>query len=152
MKCVFLLLIAIIFSCTACSKEDKNQNEINIKSKQEVIATWDPYPVNSSTRWIPVNSDSENYHTIIFQENSLFNFNLINQPDINCDGEYTFEYNSDIDEYRLYLNLSDCNIGNFGWILFSESIVFLENNELIFFEGTFACDEGCGIKYRRLSN
>lgn len=130
--------------------DDQSHKEININGTWEVIATWDPYPVNSNTRWIDVNSESEYYHTLIFQEN-VFNFNLVNQQGIECDGGYSLVFNNDIDEHRLYLNLSDCNIGNYGWILFSESIVLLENNELIFFEGTLTCEEGCGIKYRRVS-
>jgi hypothetical protein len=153
MKTLLLLLLIALFSMSmACTKDDKSQNDINIKGKWEVIATWDPYPVNSDTRWIAVNSDSDYYHTLIFQENSLYNFNLINQPEISCDGEYIFNLNNDPVEYRLFLNLSDCEMGNFGWILFTESLVYIENNDLILFEGTFACEEGCGVKYRRISN
>ncbi len=147
---MYFIFITILFINTACTKDDKGQEEINIEGAWEVIATWEPYPENSNINWNAVNSDDEYYHTIIFQDGS-FNLNLINQQGYECYGEYTFEYDNEINKYRLYLNLNDCNLGIYGWILFSESVVELENNELIVFEGTYACDEGCGLKYKRLS-
>ncbi|GGD90129.1 hypothetical protein [Planktosalinus lacus] len=149
MKTTYLILIALLCITTACTKDDKGQGDINIEGAWEVKATWDPYPEDSNTNWFVVNSDVDYYHTITFQD-GLFNFNLINQQGYECYGEYTFEYDNEINKYRLYLNLSECNLGIYGWIIFSESVVELENNELIVFEGTNACDEGCGLKYKRL--
>lgn len=149
MKTLYLIFIAILFVNTACSEEDKGQKEIKIDGTWKVTATWDPYPEDSNSNWIAVNPDSEYYHTITFQD-GLFNFNLINQQGYECYGEYTFEYDNEINKYRLYLYSNDCNLGIYGWIIFSESVVELENNELIVFEGTNACDEGCGLKYIRL--
>ncbi len=113
MKTIYLIFIAILFISTACSEEDKGQNEIKIDGTWEVKATWDPYPEDSNTNWFAVNSDVDYYHTITFQD-GLFNFNLINQQGYECYGEYTFEYDTEINKYRLYLYSSECNLGIYG--------------------------------------
>jgi hypothetical protein len=151
MKTIYIIFVAILFLNTACTKEDKDQGEINIEGIWGLTATWEPYSGNSGDWWVTTNSDSEYYHTFTFQD-GLFNLNLMNQQGLECYGEYTFDYDTETNKYRLLLNLSDCNLGDYGWILFSESVVEIENNELIIFEGTYACDEGCGLKYLRLSN
>lgn len=149
---MYFIFITLLCITTACTKDDEEQGDINIEGTWEVKATWDPYPENSNTNWISVNSDVEYYHTLTFQDGS-FNLNLVNQQGYECYGEYTFEYDTETNKYRLYLNLITCNLGDYGWILFSESIIVeFENNELIIFEGTYACDEGCGLKYKRAPN
>lgn len=35
---------------------------------------------------------------------------------------------------------------------FQSLLLNLKNNELIIFEGTYASDEGCGLKYKRAPN
>lgn len=141
MKSIYLFFITFLCINTACTKDESNKQENVIFGSWELIEIFINDGSSSSGEWQQPDST---YHYIFYDDNTFTSNRFLE-----CDyGTYTYTENT------IELNFGCENfttgIENPPGV-FIESYSF-ENNHLILVPTYLSCDEGCGWKFKRISN